>query len=325
MTAHLIGVVLWVGGLFGDRTGCSGSTRTRPKTSHEKLTLMERSLALTMDIAATLAIGCGYARSGTAVRIRRRICSRRPARLAPHQAHGRRARHPAVHGMVRGADRKFSRGDLKPVPTVGVVAAARVDRARSRSRGRDEARTRSRRSACGRSCTSISTRSTRRSNSGMIRALRGKPVLVGGSVAARRRRVVLVRGAHVRHQERDADGRGDAALPARDRRAPPDGSLRRGVAALLRDPRRLLARGRRPVARRGVPRLSPAASACSATAATIAHAIKQRVTRRARRSSPRSASRRSSSRRRSRRTSTSPMACASSRRGPARRSCIRCR
>lgn len=56
--AHLIGVFLWIGTL------CAVYWLLRfhaqaPKAVHEKLTLMERALALTMDLAATLAIGCG--------------------------------------------------------------------------------------------------------------------------------------------------------------------------------------------------------------------------------------------------------------------------
>src|SRR5437764_15277702 len=55
---HVIGVVLWISGLtaiywmlrFHDHA---------PKETHEKLVLMERSMALSTDIAATIAIVCG--------------------------------------------------------------------------------------------------------------------------------------------------------------------------------------------------------------------------------------------------------------------------
>src|SRR5690606_14573922 len=85
---------------------------------HEKLTLMERSLALAMDIAATLAIGTGL-----------------------YMALTKGGTHPttnlfaapgagwfhikltvvvlgilSAHGMVRARIARFGRGDLKPIP-----------------------------------------------------------------------------------------------------------------------------------------------------------------------------------------------------------------
>ena len=58
LTGHLIGVFLWVGGLFSTYWLVRLHSQA-PKDVHEKLTLMERSLALAMDLAATLAIVCG--------------------------------------------------------------------------------------------------------------------------------------------------------------------------------------------------------------------------------------------------------------------------
>ena len=58
LTGHLLGVILWVGGLFATYWLLRIHAHA-PKDAHEKLTLMERSLAMSMDIAATLAIGCG--------------------------------------------------------------------------------------------------------------------------------------------------------------------------------------------------------------------------------------------------------------------------
>src|SRR4029077_8986074 len=60
MTAHVLGMVLWISGLttiywmlrFHDHA---------PKSVHEKLILMERAMAMSTDIAATVAIGCGIA------------------------------------------------------------------------------------------------------------------------------------------------------------------------------------------------------------------------------------------------------------------------
>ena len=57
---HLIGVFLWIGGMVSVYWLLRLHVHA-PKDAHEKLTLMERSLALMMDIAAALAIGCGLA------------------------------------------------------------------------------------------------------------------------------------------------------------------------------------------------------------------------------------------------------------------------
>jgi uncharacterized membrane protein len=58
--AHLIGVFFWIGGLMAVYWLLRIHSHA-PADSHEKLILMERSLALMMDIAATLAIGAGLA------------------------------------------------------------------------------------------------------------------------------------------------------------------------------------------------------------------------------------------------------------------------
>ena len=84
-------------------------------------------------------------------------------------------------------------------------------------------------------------------------------------------------------------------------------------AIVLRDPRRLLAGGRRSVARRGVHRLHRQPSGCSATARRSRARSSSASRAASRSSSHRSASRRSSSPRRSPRISTSRMACAWSR------------
>lgn len=112
LTAHLIGVVLWVSGLttiywmlrFHDHA---------PKSVHEKLILMERAMAMSTDIAATVAIGCGIALA-----------------LYPLQG-GNEFRQAwlhvkltavllgvlSVHGLLRARIKRYSRGELKPVPT----------------------------------------------------------------------------------------------------------------------------------------------------------------------------------------------------------------
>jgi uncharacterized membrane protein len=117
LTAHLIGVFMWIGGLFAVYWLLRIHAYA-PTDALDKLTLMERSLALSMDLAATVAIGCG---------------------LAMALSHG--GDHPTaslfaapgsgwfhiklvivvlgilpVHGIVRGKIKKFSQGKISPVP-----------------------------------------------------------------------------------------------------------------------------------------------------------------------------------------------------------------
>lgn len=111
MTAHVIGVVLWISGLstiywmlrFHDHA---------PKDTHEKLTLMERAMALSTDIAATLTIG-----TGVAMAVKAKYFS------TPGNAwlHVKLAAVVlgilSVHGILRARIKRYSRGELKPVPT----------------------------------------------------------------------------------------------------------------------------------------------------------------------------------------------------------------
>lgn len=57
---HIIGVLLWIGGLSTVYWILRFHTQAPPEVN-DKLVLMERSLALAMDLAAALAIGCGIA------------------------------------------------------------------------------------------------------------------------------------------------------------------------------------------------------------------------------------------------------------------------
>src|SRR5438045_8890084 len=60
LTAHLIAIVLWVSAI----TTIYWMLRLHDHVSgdsRDKLTLMERSLALSADIALTVALGCGIA------------------------------------------------------------------------------------------------------------------------------------------------------------------------------------------------------------------------------------------------------------------------
>ena len=109
LTAHLIGVVLWVSGLttiywmlrFHDHA---------PKSDREKLTLMERAMALSTDIAATVTIGCGIALAVSPVN-----------QFSQGWLHVKLAAVVlgilSVHGILRARIKRYSRGELKPVPS----------------------------------------------------------------------------------------------------------------------------------------------------------------------------------------------------------------
>jgi uncharacterized membrane protein len=109
--AHLIAVVLWISGL----TAIYWMLRLHdhvPKDTRDKLTLMERSVALSADIAATVAIACGLAMAFSPINLF----------SAPGQAwlHIKLAvvilAILSVHGMLRGRIKKFSQGKITPVP-----------------------------------------------------------------------------------------------------------------------------------------------------------------------------------------------------------------
>lgn len=112
-SGHLIGVVLWIGGLFSVYWLLRMHANA-PKGMLDKFTLMERSLALMMDLGATLAIGCGIAM----------IFGQTPNFLVqPHHGWFHIKLTVVVlgvlsmHGMVRAKVGKFSRGLISPVPT----------------------------------------------------------------------------------------------------------------------------------------------------------------------------------------------------------------
>lgn len=117
LTGHLIGVILWVGSLFAVYWLLRLHAQL-PREVHEKLTLLERSLALAMDLASGLAIGFGLAMA--------------LSKGGTHPTTNLFAAPGAgwfhikltvvvlgilpVHGIVRGRVAKFSRGTIKPIP-----------------------------------------------------------------------------------------------------------------------------------------------------------------------------------------------------------------
>ena len=117
LSAHLIGVILWLGCLFAVYWLLRVHAHA-PKDMLDKLTLVERSLALTMDLAAALAIGTGLAMAI-------RHDGTHPTSTlftAPHAGWFHIKLLVVVvgilpvHGMVRGKIGKFSRGVISNVP-----------------------------------------------------------------------------------------------------------------------------------------------------------------------------------------------------------------
>lgn len=117
LTAHLIGVIFWLGCLFAVYWLLRVHAQA-PKDVLDKLTLMERSLALTMDLAAALAIGAGLA-----LAIRHGGTHPTSTLFAAPGAGWFHIKLTVVvlgilpvHGIVRGRVAKFSRGVISNVP-----------------------------------------------------------------------------------------------------------------------------------------------------------------------------------------------------------------
>jgi uncharacterized membrane protein len=116
LSGHLIGDFLWVGSMFVVYWLMRFHTHA-PKDAHDKLVLMERSMALMMDIAAALAIGCGVA-----------LMFKRPSAASSSIFSEGKAGWfhikltvvvlgmLSMHGMIRAKVKKFSRGERPKVP-----------------------------------------------------------------------------------------------------------------------------------------------------------------------------------------------------------------
>jgi len=109
---HLISLFLWIGGLFAIYWMLRLHAHA-PADAHEKLTLMERSIALSADIAAALAIGSGIAM----------LFQPHGFLLAQKGAGWMHIKLTIVvlgmlpvHGMLRARIKRFGMGDFKPVP-----------------------------------------------------------------------------------------------------------------------------------------------------------------------------------------------------------------
>jgi uncharacterized membrane protein len=83
-----------------------------PQDVHEKLTLQERSLALMMDIAATVAIGCGIAMIIYPIN----LFAVKPSGWLHVKLTAVVLAILPVHGLVRARIKKFGQGKITPVP-----------------------------------------------------------------------------------------------------------------------------------------------------------------------------------------------------------------
>lgn len=112
LAGHLIGLFVWIGGMFTIYWLLRFHAHA-PREVHEKLVLSERSLALMMDIASGLAIGCGVG-----------LIFRYPVNLLAMKGAGWFHIKLTVvvlgvlpvHGMLRARIKKFSQGKISPVP-----------------------------------------------------------------------------------------------------------------------------------------------------------------------------------------------------------------
>ena len=112
LVGHLLGVVLWIAGMTAVYWLLRIHTQT-PASVNDKLVLMERSLALMMDIAATLAIGCGL---GLAFNQTPNIFARPGAGWFHIKLTIVVLGILSTHGMIRARVAKFSRGEQPTVP-----------------------------------------------------------------------------------------------------------------------------------------------------------------------------------------------------------------
>jgi uncharacterized membrane protein len=113
LVGHIVGVILWVGGLSTVFWLLRIHTQSPPEM-HEKLVLMERSLALSMDLAATLAIGCGL---GLAFNMTPNAFARPGGGWFHIKLTIVVLGLLSAHGMIRAKVGKVSRGQMPTVPT----------------------------------------------------------------------------------------------------------------------------------------------------------------------------------------------------------------
>ena len=115
LTGHVLGVILWVGSMFATYWMLRVHSHA-PKDVTEQLTLMERSLAMTMDIAATLAIGTGIFLIINPVEYDTTIFAAPKSGWFHVKLTVVVLGILPVHGMIRAKIKKFQQGKITPVP-----------------------------------------------------------------------------------------------------------------------------------------------------------------------------------------------------------------
>lgn len=119
--AHVVGVILWVGGL----TAVLALLHVHPRVEEagrKLLTQVERRLALVMDLGAALAIGTGLYRALSRTPIEFKNGGWLHIKLTAVVLCVL-----SVHGIARVKIKKFSGGDARPLPpTVWILLAAGV-------------------------------------------------------------------------------------------------------------------------------------------------------------------------------------------------------
>jgi uncharacterized membrane protein len=115
LALHLLSMVIWVGGMFTVYWLLRIHAHA-PKDTLDRLTLMERSVAMLMDLGATVTIACGLALA---------LDPTRPSNWFNATLYGPWLHIKllvvvlgllSVHGMIRGRVAKFGRGQISPVP-----------------------------------------------------------------------------------------------------------------------------------------------------------------------------------------------------------------
>jgi uncharacterized membrane protein len=125
LVGHVFGFVVWIGGLLACTALLHVHTRVE-EGARAALTKVEKSVAMLMDMGAALAIGAGLALA-----------------IRPYTGINEFTRGPwlhvkltavvlgilSSHGIVRAKIKKFSRGEIKPLPRwlpMLILAAAAV-------------------------------------------------------------------------------------------------------------------------------------------------------------------------------------------------------